>query len=347
MLSGIFLSGCGKKDPTHLSGIKASDYVTVADYSAVPVEAAAPEVSDDYLDLYVQYQLSMQATYEEITDRDTVESGDTANIDYVGKKDGIAFDGGTASGYNLTIGSNSFIAGFEDGLIGAKVGETVLLNLTFPENYGNTELAGQDVTFDVTVNSIQKYVTPELTDEFAAAQGIAGVSTADAYREFLRSQLMEQAVASYNNEVQGQIIQYLEENSTFQKDPPAEMAERITSTFMETFTSYAQQYGMDLATFMTLQGSAEESYEDDIRDMAMNTTKEYIIMQAIADAENLNISDKEFEEAVAQEAADAGYSSVAEFKKDQDTEAFREYLMVQNVVQFLQEKAVVSNPPVE
>ncbi len=348
-LSGMVMNGCAaaEKDMTHLSGIRASDYVNAADYSAIEVEAVSPEITDEYLDMYLQYQLSMKASYEEVTDRDTVESGDTVNIDYVGKKDGVAFDGGTASGYNLTIGSNSFIAGFEDGLIGAKKGETVLLNLTFPENYGAEELAGQDVTFDVTINSIQQYVTPELTDETAAAMGIEGVSTAQEYREHLRSQLLEQATASYDNEVRQQIVSYLEDNSTFLKEPPEEMVERFNQSFTEMFSAYAEQYGMELAAFMNMQGYGEDTYADDIRDMASDTAKEYIIMQAIADKEKLNISDKEFEEKMAEEAARAGYEYVTEFKKQQDTEEFREYLMVQNVLGYLQENAIITQPQAE
>ncbi len=348
-LAGFVMSGCAaaKKDMSHLSGIRASDYVTPADYGAIEVEAASPEVSDEYLDMYVQYQMSMQASNEEVTDRDTVESGDTVNIDYVGKKDGVAFDGGTASGYNLTIGSNTFIAGFEDGLIGAKKGETVLLNLTFPENYSSEELAGQDVTFDVTINSISRYVTPELTDETAASMGIEGVTTAQEYREYLRNQLMEQAQASHDSEVRQQIVSYLVDNSTFAKDPPPELVERFNQSFTEMFSAYAQQYGMELGAFMNLQGYGEDTYAEDIRDMAADTAKEYIVLQAIADKEKLNVSDKEFEEKMAEEAANAGYASVTEFKKEQDTEEFREYLMVQNVLGYLQENANITQPQAE
>ena len=336
------LFGCGKKDPAYLSGIKAANYVDVADYAQIAVEVAAPEVTDDYLNLYVQYMLSMDTSLQEITDRDTVESGDVANIDYVGKKDGVAFDGGTAEGYDLTIGSGSFIAGFEDGLIGKKVGETVTLNLTFPEDYGNEELAGQDVTFDVTINRISENVTPELTDEYAKSKNLENVQTADDYRNYLRDELMAQAKDTYNSEVQNQVIQYMMDNSTFKQDPPAEMTDRIAASYTDTFTSYATQYGLDLATFMSYYGY--EDYEQEIKNMALESAKQYIIMQVIADKEDLNISDRAFNTALSTEAAHYGYKSVEEFKKNQDAQAYREYLMVEKVLEFLQDRAVVSEP---
>ena len=284
----------------------------------------------------------MDTSLQEITDRDTVESGDVANIDYVGKKDGVAFDGGTAEGYDLTIGSGSFIAGFEDGLIGKKVGETVTLNLTFPEDYGNEELAGQDVTFDVTINRISENVTPELTDEYAKSKNLENVQTADDYRNYLRDELMAQAKDTYNSEVQNQVIQYMMDNSTFKQDPPAEMTDRIAASYTDTFTSYATQYGLDLATFMSYYGY--EDYEQEIKNMALESAKQYIIMQVIADKEDLNISDRAFNTALSTEAAHYGYKSVEEFKKNQDAQAYREYLMVEKVLEFLQDRAVVSEP---
>lgn len=340
----VALSACGSKDPAYLSGITAEDYVDVADYSSIPVEEAAPSVSDDYLDMYIQYQLSMNATNEEVTDRDTVQDGDIVNIDYTGTKDGKEFDGGSAAGYDLTIGSGSFIDGFEDGLIGHKVGETVKLNLKFPDDYSNTELAGAAVVFTVKINKIEQRVTPELTDEFAASQNITGVSTVEDYRNYCRETLMKQAQSSYDSDVQSQIIKYMVDNSTFKQDPPTEMVERMNTSFTDTFTAYAGQYGMKLSDFMAAQGSDSDNYEQDIRDMATDTAKEYLIMQVIADREDLNVSKRDLNTALSTEAAQNGYSSVSDFKKDQDLEAYREYLMVQNVLKFLQKKADVTEP---
>ena len=113
--------------------------------------------------------MSANTTYNDITDRTTAQSGDVANIDYVGKKDGVEFDGGSAQGYDLELGSGVFIPGFEDGVVGMEVGSTKDIPLTFPDNYGNADLAGADVVFTVTLNALKEATTPELTDEYVAS----------------------------------------------------------------------------------------------------------------------------------------------------------------------------------
>ena len=159
VLTAGMLSACGK-DAAYLSEIKASDYVTLGEYKGIEVTQPEPEVTDEYVDSYIEYLRSQRAVAVEVTDRTTVQEGDTVNIDYTGYRDGVAFEGGTAQGDSLTIGSGRFIDGFEEGLIGTSVGETVTLELTFPDNYTNAELAGAAVTFDVTVNSISVSETP-------------------------------------------------------------------------------------------------------------------------------------------------------------------------------------------
>ena len=128
--------------PIYFKEINADEYVTLGDYKGLEVVNSTVTITDEDVDSYIEYMLSMSpGELEEVTDRDVVENGDVANIDYVGTKDGVAFDGGTAQGYDLGIGTGSFIPGFEEGLVGVKKGETVDLNLTFPENYHSADLA--------------------------------------------------------------------------------------------------------------------------------------------------------------------------------------------------------------
>ncbi|MDE7257698.1 MAG: FKBP-type peptidyl-prolyl cis-trans isomerase, partial [Lachnospiraceae bacterium] len=145
--------------------------------------------------MYIQYYiLPNYTTTEEVTGR-AVENGDTANIDFVGYIDGEAFDGGTGTGYDLTIGAHQFIDGFEDGLIGVNIGETVSLNLKFPDPYErNPDLAGVPVIFEVTVNSISKQVTPELNDEFVQTLGIEGCKTEKDLRDYVYNYFYETEV---------------------------------------------------------------------------------------------------------------------------------------------------------
>ncbi len=338
------LAGCGKKDPAYLSGITAADYVELPNYNAIPIEEAAPSVSDTYVDTYIQYQLTSNTQKVEITSRDDVEDGDIANIDYVGKIDGEEFDGGSATGYDLTIGSGSFIDGFEDGLIGAKVGETVTLNLKFPDDYSNEDVAGKDVQFDVTVNKIQENKTPELDDTFVQSQNIDGVSTVDEYRDYCYDYLMEQAQSTYDSDIQNKIVSWLEDNTTFKKDPPEEMVNRWNTTYTENMTATAEAYGLDLATYMSYMGSSDDTYEDDIKEYATSAAKLYIIMQAIADQEHISISKSQLKTALSNAAASAGYSSLDDYRKEVDVKAYKEYMMEQKVLEFLTGNAVVSEP---
>ncbi len=344
-LLAVSVTACTSNDAAYLSGLKASNFVEPCDYSAIPVEESAPSVSDDYVNYVVQYQLSSSATTEEITDRDDVEDGDIVNIDYVGKKDGEEFDGGSATGYDLTIGSGSFIDGFEDGLIGHKVGETVDLDLTFPEDYSNSDLAGQSVVFTVTINKIQQKVTPELTDDWVVSQDISGVSNVEEYNDYVYDQLMQQAQSSYDSDVQSKVAQYMVENSTYLQDPPQKMIDRLVESAKTYYTNYATQYGMELDDFLTtFLGADEDDPEQVLTDNATDSAKELLVMKAIADKEGLNPSRTEFNTQLSSYAAQAGYSSVDEFKKSEDAESVRESLMLQNVLEFLQKNAVVSEP---
>lgn len=341
----ISMAGCASGNTAYLSGLKASNYAEPCDYSAVPVEEAAPSVSDTYVEYMVQYQLNNSATNEEVTDRDDVENGDIVNIDYVGTKDGEEFSGGSGTGYDLTIGSGTFIDGFEDGLIGHKVGEVVDLNLTFPDDYQQEDLAGQDVVFKVTINKIQQKVVPELTDDWVVSQNISGVSTVDEYCDYVRQQLMAQAQSTYDSDVQSKIAQYMVENSTFKQDPPQAMIDRLTESMKTYYSKYATQYGMELDDFLTtFMNADEDNPEQVLTDNATDSAKELLVMKVIADKEGLNPSRTEFNTQLSNYAAQAGYSSVDEFKKSEDAESVRESMMLQNVLEFLQKSAVVTEP---
>ncbi len=344
-LLAVSLAGCSGNSQAYLSGIKASDYAVPCDYDQIPVEESAPSVSDTYLEYVIQYQLSSSAVNEEITDREDVQEGDIANIDYTGKKDGEAFDGGSAEGYDLTIGSGSFIDGFEDGIIGHKVGDEFDLDLTFPEDYSNEDLAGQEVVFTVKVNSISQKVTPELTDDWVVSRNIDGVSTVEEYEDYVYNQLLSQAQSTYDSDVQDKAAQYVMENSTYPQDPPQEMIDRLAESMKTYYTNYATQYGMELDDFLTtFLGADEDDPEQIITDNATESAKELLVMKVIADREDLNPSRTEFNTQLSSYAAQAGYSSVDEFKKNEDAESVRESMMLQNVLEFLQKKAVVSEP---
>ena len=175
--------------------------VKLGDVSTLEITAPeAEEVTEDSVNDMISYYLSMGG--ETKTVEGAAESGDTVNIDYVGKLNGETFDGGSAEGYDLTLGTGTFIDGFEDGLIGHKAGDEVSLNLTFPSDYSSTDLAGKDVVFDVKVNSVSRALTYEdLTDDIASTYSGGQYTTADAYRSAIREYLEKSAAAYAKNEL--------------------------------------------------------------------------------------------------------------------------------------------------
>lgn len=320
----------------YLSGINVADYVTLGEYKGVEVSVDAPVVTDEYLDSYIDYVLQSNMVTTEITDR-PVEEGDIVNIDYEGKIDGVAFDGGTAQGYDLTIGSGTFIDGFEDGLIGAETGETVDVNVTFPENYQGEEVAGKDAVFTVTVNSISVETLPELTDEFV--QGLdVGVNTVEEYRQYAYDLLMEEEQATHDSNAEIAVLEAVMAGSQIQ-DPPEDMTNRYYNRIIDNMTYYASLYGYDLETFLSMQGTSEDA----IRESAAQAGQEIIVMQAIADAEGLSVTDEELDAEIETNAGSLGYDDVEEYRTSLDVEGYREYMMSEKVLNFLLENAVVTD----
>lgn len=331
----MLLAGCGDdSEKVYLDEIKVKDYVKLGEYKGVNVTQAQPEVTDEERDAYVDSLLCMNP------DRAVIE-GDTVNIDYVGKLDGVAFEGGTAAGYDLTIGSGQFIDGFEDGLIGTNKGETVDLNLTFPEEYHSEDLAGQEVVFTVTVNSIMAAEPQELND--ANVQKLElGVNTVDELKQYAYDQLYPEKLQAYNEQVEFAVIDSLIANWEFKKEPPKAMIDRYEDVLMENLSMQASAYGMTFDQLMQLYGMDEAAYTEEIRSQAVQSAKQYIILQAIADAENLNVTDEEWNKEIEAMAAVSGYESLEEFKELMDARGYKEYMMGLRVMEMLRENAVVS-----
>lgn len=358
-LLGALMTGCGNADTdtaestqesasesgteteeygpeAYLSGINVADYITLGEYKRIEVSVDAAVVTDEYLESYIDYVLQSNMVRTEITDR-PVEEGDIVNIDYEGKIDGVAFDGGTAQGYDLTIGSGSFIDGFEDGLIGVQSGETVDINVTFPENYRGEEVAGKDAVFTVTVNSISVETLPELTDEFV--QGLdVGVSTVDEFRQYAYDLLMEEEQATRDSNAEIAILEAVMEDSELQ-DPPEDMVNRYYNRIIDNLTYYASLYGYDLETFMSVQNITEDS----VRESSSDAAREIITMQAIAEAEGLQVTDEELDAEIESNAETLGYDDVEEYRASLDVEGYREYMMSEKVLAFLLENAVVTD----
>ncbi len=314
---------------------KALDHVELGTYKGLEVTTTPIEVTEDQIDNAISSNIAQQDLYDEVTEG-KVADGDIANIDYVGKKDGKAFDGGSAEGYDLTIGSGTFIDGFEEGLIGAEVGKTIDLNLTFPEEYGNADLAGQDVVFTVTVNSIKRI--PEMTDELATKL-MGSDATVESYRAQVKDDLTkqaEQAEETYiNNELMTQLYNVCEV-----KDYPQDLVDYSVKEMKLYYENYANAYGMTFEDFISNYfGMDEKSYNEQAEDAVKQSIQQELILVAIAENEKLEVTDEEFAAGCEKYAENMGYDSVDEFKENYDESKIRVSLLMDEAMDLVRENA--------
>lgn len=334
-----------KVTPIYFNEIKIDEHVVLGEYKGLEVVSTTSAVSDEKVESYITYMLSMSGTQEEITERDVIAQGDIANIDYVGKKDGVAFDGGTAQGYYLEIGSGTFIPGFEEGLVGVKKGETVDLNLTFPENYHSEDLAGADVVFTVTVNGLYRNATPQFDDEFVASLGIEGVATTDDYRAYLKKTMEESEKKNALQDVQMQLFNMLIENAEI-SNIPEKLIDKFYDINMNNMNYQAAMYGMDVESFVSsYYGMDAAAFEEEALAAAEISAKQALVCLKIAADENIVVTDEEIDKALEEKYAEYGYASAEEFEAAIDKEEYRDSLLLNKVVDFLTENAKITEVP--
>lgn len=322
--------------------IDVENNVTLGDYKGIEVVNSAAEVSDEEVDAYIEYMMSMYSDLEEVTDRDVVENGDVANIDYEGKKDGVAFEGGTAAGYDLAIGSGAFIPGFEEGLVGVKKGETVDIPLTFPENYHAADLAGAEVVFTVTVNGIYQEVTSEFNDEFVEGLGIENVTTTEEYRAYLKSMMEESYAEQAKQDVEFQVISIVTENAQV-KEVAQGLIDKFYEINMSNMSYQASMYGMDVESFVSsYYGMDAETFEAETVAAAEESAKQAMVCLKIAEQENITVSEEEMNAAIEENYAAYGYASVEEFKSTVDLQEYKDSLLLTKIVDFLVENATIT-----
>lgn len=277
-----------------------SKYVTLSDYKNISIDWTEGEANT----LYNNEIAKAEATTKKVTDR-AVKTGDIANIDYAGYYKGEAFSGGTAEGYDLTIGSGSFIDGFEDGLVGVKVGESKNLNLTFPENYGG-EMAGKSVVFKVKVN----YITEQTYSDDAILS---------AKKNVFGSALLSNIVA----------------NSKFEADLPSDDLKKYTEEYRNYYTNYATSNGYsDLSAFLTATNTTSSQFETIISDGAKEQVKLEIVVNAIAEKENITVNSADYNTAV-ESYAKTNSMSVSSFLQTIDEDNIKLTVLQEKVEEFL------------
>lgn len=325
-----------------ISEVDPDDYVTLGKYEGIEASYTPYTISENDIEMQIQNELNYYINtfqlydYIPVEGRDVIETGDVANIDYMGKKDGVAFEGGTAQGHNLEIGSGSFIPGFEEGLVGVKSGETVDLDLTFPEGYTNADLAGQAVVFTVSVNGIYTKETPEFNDELITKLNERGLtfSTMEEYRkdveEYLNTQNANRNEIAKTNAVWDAVYATCEVS-----EPPADLVEKVKKRIFDNAQGYADQYGMELNAFIEQNMRISiEQFEEEAALAAVDAAKEKLAIKAIAKKEKIELSDEELQEMKEIEAANAG-TTVEKYFESVDEADFYDYALTKKVNEYL------------
>ena len=310
-----------------------------SDYKGLELSIAKQaEVTDEDVET-IAIQTYNQMGAKSNVEKSVVESGDTVNIDFEGKKDGVAFDGGTSQGYNLTIGSGSFIDGFEDGLIGVNVGDTVDLNLTFPEGYQNADLAGQDVVFTVTVNFICASNSSEMVDSEIESFTDGTYHNVQEFLHFCREYLEASAKYNYGVSKENAVISQLDDIATVSALPKS-LVDKYSLQLTSTMEAQAANYGVDIDTYSMYTNSMDsQTY---IQMSAETSARQSMIFRYIAAKENLSIDDAELEEKLTEMASENNYDTVEDMLGDRDKEEFREYFLYEKVVDFICENGNVT-----
>lgn len=330
LLAGVMVLavGCSSKS--------GSGNVTLGEYKGLTLTSVSQATVDEEINTILK-------SYAELVtvDRAAVE-GDTVNINFVGTLDGVAFEGGTndsEEGANLELGSNSFIDGFEDGLIGAVAGEERVLNLTFPDPYElNKEMSGKDVVFTVTVNSVQELVVPELTDEFIA-ENAEGYANVEEYVEGLRDALNE---SSYFEQIT-ELIMASSEVTEYPEDEVAAEKQAMIDYYNSYAEYYASYFGFDtetaLAYFFNIEST--EALETYAEEYAYQITKNKMILQEIAAIEEIQVTEADYNTQGLEYAISYGYEDLATFETDYGKEEIESVILLDMVMDFILEQAVI------
>ena len=273
-----------------MAGIDVEKCVTLGDYKGVTVEKTIQSVTDEDVQNEIDNAL---ANYPVEVDQ-AAKEGDTVNIDYVGKIDGEEFDGGSDQGADLKLGSGKYIDGFEDGLIGARKGETRTLNLTFPEDY-TQDLAGKAVEFTVTVNAVKEPLS-EPTDQWVA-DNIEGYDNLADYKAGIRSEQEESNEQTAENQVRYAAWTQVIDNCTINEYPETlvEVGKKLYEQQVETYAKYA---GMELDAYIESSGLTQEEYQSNMEEYGKNVAAQALVCQAICNKEGLAIGDDDYQKAL-------------------------------------------------
>ena len=311
--------------------------VSLGKYKGVVVEKSEITVTDEEVEDELLKEQDKNATFEDVTDRG-VEDDDKVNLDFEGFVDGVAFEGGKGENYPLVIGSGSFIPGFEEQLVGAKVGEEVEVNVTFPEHYQSEDLAGKDAVFKCKILKITKKVLPELNDEFA--DDVSEFDTLEEFKADIRNKLTarkeEQARVDKENKVVDAIV------ADSEIEIPAPMLKAQQEQIVNEFAQRVQSQGINIDQYFSYTGGSREKMMEEVKDQADKRIRTRLCMEAIVKAENIVATDEDFEAELTKLAEAYGMKAddVRSFFEGMEKDRMMEDIAVQKAVSFVTDNAV-------
>lgn len=310
--------------------------VELGQYTGIEVEELSTEVTEK--DVENELEKLLQNHAEIVVKEGAVENGDTAVIDYEGFKDGVAFEGGKGENHPLVIGSNSFIPGFEEQLIGMKTGETKEINVTFPKEYHAADLAGADATFKVTLHEVKTRELPTLDDEFVKDLDREGIETISDLKADLEKTLKDQKETAARNHVIDTVVEKVTENAKF--EIPSEMIDSEVAQMVREADQRFQMQGFNLDLYFQFTGMDMNKFKAQLRPEAEKRLSYNLTLEAIVKAENIDVTEEEVNEKLA-EIAQAYGRELEELKAQLPSLAMlKEDLKVQKAVDFIVEKSV-------
>jgi trigger factor len=306
--------------------------VTLGEYKGIEVTKASAEVTDEDIEADLKRVQEQNSRLVTVEDR-AVEDGDQTVIDFEGFVDGKTFDGGKGEDYPLTIGSHSFIDTFEEQLIGKNIGEAIEVNVTFPNEYHATDLAGKPAMFKVTVKEIKKKELPELNDEFASE--VSEFETLEEYKKDIKEKLAERKEKAAATENEDHVVEKVVENATMEIPEP--MIDSQVNNMVNDYARRMQSQGLSLDQYMKFTGMTIESLKDQMKPQALKRIQTRLVLEAVAKAENITVADEAVEKELTgmAEAYKMEAAQVKEALGDKGIEQMKEDLAVQEAVDFL------------
>lgn len=314
--------------------------VELGEYKGLPVEKDQVDITDEQIQTKLEEAQEQNARLVTIEDR-PVQEQDSVNIDFKGLLDGEPFEGGTSEGYTLVVGSNTFIPGFEEQLIGATFGQELDVNVTFPEEYHSEELKGKAVVFKVRINEIKYKELPALDDEFA--KDVSEFETLEEYKTDIRKKLEEEEEKKTQQKYENDIVKMAVENAKV--DVPDVMVERQLDSTMQRINMSLSYQGMNLETYLGMMGMDEKTMRDNYRENALADVKAQLILEKISLIENIEASDEELEEEISQMAGNFNQKA-EDFKKhlqDSDIEYIKETVITNKTINLMKAQKAESS----